>query len=60
MRHRVPTRRVRGCFENRTRATNVGIGIGIEARISSIPIPTPDVFMCHRVRHEAREGLFRK
>ena len=40
----------------------VGIGIGVEAHIIPIPIPipTPNVFMRHRVRHEAREGLFRK
>ena len=25
-----------------------------------MPMPNPNVFMHHRVRYEAREGLFRK
>jgi len=36
--------------------TTGNVGIGIEAYISSIPIPTPNVFKRHRVRHIAREA----
>jgi len=39
------------CFENSTKATNVGIGI--EAHIIPIPIPTPNIFMRHQVRRGA-------
>ena len=41
-------RHMETCSENRTKATNVGIGI--EAHINTIPIPIPNVFMRHRVR----------
>ncbi len=37
--------------------TTGNVGVGIEAYISSIPIPipTPNVFKRHRVRHIARD-----
>jgi len=52
---------MRSCSENGTKATKVGIGIdiGIETHISTIPVPTPNVFMHHRVGPCA-ERLFLK
>jgi len=44
---------MRSCPENKTTAGNVGVGIGIEAHISTIPIPTLNIFMRHWVRHGA-------